>query len=121
MKTIKANISDVDVLVQIADNISVTDTPKFDFLAAPQGIDGGSFGETIKKATGIVTDNVFESASKLIFAFAENCKKQFETYDNTPDELEIEYSLSLDLKTSLWIVTSGAESVIKVRMKWKND
>ena len=121
MQTVKTSISDVDVLIQIADDISIHDVSVIHSLPAPQGISGGGIGETIKGTAGKVADNVFESASKLIFAFAESCKKQSELHNNTPDETEIEYSLSLDIKTNLWIITSGAESVIKVKMKWNNN
>lgn len=121
MKTIKTKISDIDVLIQVADISSTDDNSAAEHLGTVQRISGGDIVEKIKKATDNVADKVLESAAKLIFAFADCCKKQSEAYNNTPDELEIEYSISLGLKAELVIAKSEAESIIKVRTKWNKN
>lgn len=117
MKTVKTSIAGVDVLIQVADDGGTDDHYGIDSLGAVQRIDGGNVEEMIKK-TEIIAENTFEHASKLIFSFADICIKQSRINDNAPDEMEIEYSLSIDGKSNLWILTAGVASNIKVRMKW---
>jgi len=146
MKVIKTSISDVDVFIQVADdniievdNSVVNNDSSVDLLTVPferngsnmgidsgnmgigggsMGIDIGSIGKAVKKTTTVVVDKALEDAATIIFAFADNCRKQAEIHNNTPDEMEIEYSLSASLNAEAWIFTTGANSNIKVRMKW---
>jgi len=116
MKTIKTKIANTEVLIEVTDN--TTENTNIDPLGNTRRT-SGSLGDDVKKVTGRIVENTLESAADLIFAFADVCKQKSEKHGNSPNEMEMEYSLSLDLKTNLWVFTGGSNSTLKVRMKWK--
>ena len=120
MKTVKGDLSGVEVLIEVADDVVIGDYSTSNPLDNTRKTSGG-LGGSIKKAIETVAVNVMDSAAGIIFSFADVCKKQSENFDNAPDEIDIEYSLSFDIKSNLWILTNGSNSAIKVRMKWKKD
>jgi hypothetical protein len=143
MKVIKTEISGVDVLIQTEDNEDIiikdytaetsADVEAIqvasDDLLAVQSIKGGEIisqgMEKIKNAMSSsmeATKEKFQNASNVIHAFAEDCKKLFYSYDYAPNELEVEYSLSLSGDGKLWkFVSAGAKASINVRMKWEKN
>jgi hypothetical protein len=139
MKAIRTKMSGVEVLIQTTDIEIIEDytlepsgepTTIQAFQAMndePMGINvGEKFGDIRKKVVGVVNrpkeiaKNTFENISNVISAFAEDCKKQFDMYNDAPNEVEIEYSLSLNAEAKAWtILGAKAETGIKVRMKWE--
>jgi hypothetical protein len=124
MKTIQTSISGIDVLIQTVDDGYVNYEAGTNPLLADSGINVREIKEVIKETAKKTTSKVekaFEQASKIISAFADLCKKQFDVC-STADEMEIEYSLSIGTGAKLWTLVDGkAESAIKVRMKWNRN
>jgi len=123
LNTIKTKISDINVLIEVFDDAETGEDSNADH-DNPLGDTrrtSGRVGGSVKKTAEQVAENVLESAANVIFAFADVCRKRSEGYNNAPDELDVEYALTFDIKTNLWVFTSGANSAVKVRMKWKKN
>ena len=112
MNTIKTKVSGIEVLIQVEDGVKKAPSAKSK-IAGKSGIVEKSADETF-------ADKALEKAAKVMLKLAEGFVKQFKSKENSPNEMEIEYSLSLDAKTSLWVITMGTTSNIKVKMRWTN-
>ena len=131
MKAIITEISGVNVLIQATDDIiDIVNIPKpsGDF-ETDQEISGGEmgiggiqhFGFSKKASTPEIPKNAFGKVYEVLSAFAKDYKEKFDKYDYAPNEVEVEYSLSLNGETNLWVIGAKAETGIKVRMKWEKN
>jgi metal-dependent hydrolase (beta-lactamase superfamily II) len=77
-------------------------------------------GEVAAKLTK-ESKKVFENASSLIFGIADNFKHQSRGKKNTPDEIEVEFSLMIGAGAKIVVVSGTAEAALKVRMKWNKE
>jgi len=136
MKAVKTEISGVDVLFEIADDnieiindkeqsenseaVEVTSHENITDLVQTQGIANLGRG----KSSNEITDKDVKKASEIIAAFAKDCKSKLDT-DISPDEIEIEFSLSLGGKAggkAVWVFSEiEAKSSINVKMKWNKN
>jgi len=128
MKAIVTEISGVDVLIQAEDDIEIIngygaiEGDGADHLGI-QGIRGDTFknlGDKLNKL-GENSSKAFESVSKVISAFSNDCKKELDKYDTSPNEVEIEFSLSIKGETSVLLAKGEAKADIKVKMKWEKN
>ena len=76
MQTVKTSISDVDVLIQIADDISIHDVSVIRSLPAPQGISGGGGGKgDLQKWTAVADSTIWDftrTYNNTTFAYTAN-------------------------------------------------
>jgi len=117
MQVLQTEIDGFNVLIQIPQeqiNVIESDT---DGSYAPMGREDGGGGKSLGNFTNEASEKIFQGVSKTILKMAENLKKQF-TDDNTPDQLELEFSLLLGGEAKIVIVSSKAEATMKVRMQW---
>jgi hypothetical protein len=117
MQVLQTEIDGFNVLIQIPqEKITITESDTGG-SSAPMGRDGESMGLNVKDLAGNATQKLFDEVSQLILKMAENLKTQFND-DNTPDQLELEFSLLLGGEAKIVIVSSKAEATMKVRMQW---
>jgi metal-dependent hydrolase (beta-lactamase superfamily II) len=116
MQVIQTKISDIDALIQIPDEKIKIVNAQPEQYQAPMGKTNNA--EQTAKDLEKAAKEVLENASNLIFGIADNFKQQSKANDNTPDEIEVEFSLLIGADAKIVVVSGKAETSIKVRMKW---
>lgn len=106
MNTIKTKAGDADIFIQVIDDEPLDTTPN------------GEGRQTTQ--TGLKEDvtEAFQKAKEVIFEIAKEFGEEVKKNIPKPDKVEIEFSLALSSKASLWILSCGSDAAIKVKMQW---
>jgi hypothetical protein len=109
-KVIRVRVdNDISFLVEVADTEHRVESTNEAFANLPPGA----------RPTGTIADSV-ESMSSTVRAVVDCVRKGF-VRANHPDELGVEFSITLKGSTGIPVVASGStEGTFKIAAKWRN-
>jgi len=128
MKAIEAKFGDADLLVEIIDVENIPDQ-FIQFLEH----NSNDMSSSCKKRKTVLTSNVAEDKKKslgvlnevsnnlqlIIKNIASSIANTINEVNPKPSQLDLEFSLSLSNKASMWILTGESNSTIKIKLQWK--